>query len=169
MRRSSCLTLSAAFIILAGLGMLFALTLDRSAGPMNDVTAKAFLDSGRKALEAGDTGAIMSLFMPNARVLGTSTEQLSGAVQTAVHEMQGRPLAVDFSKLSVKQDGATAHLVFDIDLNENRKDAGIHYFTSHFNVTLERVESSPWLGLYRSQSWKINHLDADPPFEIPEQ
>lgn len=164
MRRSSCFALVCAVVAFAALGILFLASQDRGAGPMGPAEAERFLRSGQEMLAAGDTNGIMSLFTADCRVLGAETERLRASLAAAVQEMNGRPLTAVIRNLTVKQENGSAFLMFDLDLNEKQKDAAIHYFTSHLNLTLKKVETSHWLGLYRTTDWKISQLDADPPF-----
>ena len=135
---------------------------------MTESKAASFLESGRKALERADSDAIMNVFTPRARVLGTNVDQLRGVIQTAMRETQAHPLTIVYRNLSVKLNGGQAHLTFDLDVNEKSGATSAHYFTSHVSATLEQVESSQWFGLSHTHSWKISNLDADPPFSIPD-
>jgi hypothetical protein len=164
MRRSSCVTLVAASCLVTALGVL--MLSSKTSGPerMDLHAAETFLKSGQQMLAAGDTNGIMDLFSPDARVLGAQTEDIRTALMTAVQEMNGRPLKAVIRNLSAKPGTDSAFLTFDIDLDEQQKGATIHYFTSHVNLTLKKMQTSHWYGLYRTTDWKITQLDAEPPF-----
>ena len=164
MRRSSCFALVAAFGIVAGLVVIVMSQQQSGPDHMDRAAAEAFLASGKHLLAGGDTSGIMDLFAPDAHILGASSETIRAALATAIQEMNGRPLIAVIHNLSVKPESDSAFLTFDIDLDEKQKDASIHYFTSHVNLTLKKVQASHWYGLYRTTDWKITQLDAVPPF-----
>jgi hypothetical protein len=164
MRRSSCCALVSAALAFVLLGVLLLMSQDRSAAPMDRAEAERFIRSGQNLLAAGDTNGLMNLFTPDSQVLGTAPDKLRDALRTAIQELHGRPFRAMTRNLTVKQEDGSAFLTMDLDLNEKQKSADIHYFTAHLNLTLKRVTTVHWLGLYKTTDWKISQLDADPSF-----
>jgi len=168
MRRSSRFVLAFALLLVVGLWVLLGTSKNRGPDKMDQQSADAFLQSGRRMLEAGDSDGIMNLFAPDSKILGTDPDSIRSALVTAIEEMHGRPLTAVIRNLSVTQQPGTSFVTFDIDIDERQKGAAIHYFTSHVNLTLKKMETAHWLGIYRTTDWKITQMDADPPFGYTE-
>jgi hypothetical protein len=166
MRRSSRFLLAIASLVIAGLWLFLGMSQGRASQKMDEAGVDAFLKSGQEMLKSGDTNGIMNLFAPGAKIMGASQESLNQALISAMEEMNGRPLTALIHNVSVNQLTDSSVVTFDIDIEENQKGASIHYFSSHVNLTLEKVEIPHWLGIYRTSDWKITQMDAQPSFGL---
>src|SRR5690348_8786882 len=88
MRRSSWAVLIAAVAILAVLAVLFGTPAGSMAPPMTTEVARAIIEHGRRAMEAGDVDGVMNLIAPDAKLLEEhGTDDIRPLLEQAVKEL----------------------------------------------------------------------------------
>src|SRR2546423_15665546 len=87
MRRSSWIAIIAAVAILGLLAVLLIASSDTQAPAMTPEVAKALIERGRKAMEAGDVNQVIALMAPNAKILERSPDEIRPLLEQAVKEL----------------------------------------------------------------------------------
>src|SRR5579871_5348754 len=138
MRRSSCVVLIVAVVLLGVAGLLYLRGLDTQAGPMTPQAASAFLQRGKKATEERDVEGIMDLISPNARILGQTPEQMRALLSRSMRELGSGHFTVVINGVEAKQEGGKAYISFDMDLDQHTSAADTHYYHAHISLALEK-------------------------------
>jgi ketosteroid isomerase-like protein len=168
-RRSSKIILTAAIILLVSVVAMTLLYRDVSAPVMNPSEAEKLLKRGVSALERGDVDAVMELFATDASIFKKRPDQLRRALARSLNEIDKSRFVVTWKDLSVIQRGQGAVIQATISLGEQSNEMNsIYYNDVRIRVTLEKVRSSEWFGLYSLEQWKITDLTSDVEIEISE-
>lgn len=169
MRRSSLIILIVAIILLVSVVVMTLLYRDATAPVMNPAEAEKFLKRGVSALERGDVDAVMELFATDATIFKKRPDQLRRALTRSLNEIDRSRFIVTWKDLSVVQQGQGAVIQATISLGEQSNEMNSTYYNDvRIRVTLEKVRSSEWFGLYSLEQWKITDLTGDLEIEISE-
>jgi len=167
MKRSSKAAISVAAVLLAAICLLVSFGGDSSAGPMTADRARTLIARASDMLTRKDANGIIALMAPNARILNRSPEQMRAILQDALQQMGSHKFTVVTRNLRVQPAGLTAIIMLDMDLDERELGANIHYYTAHLTVSVEKVQTSRWLGLSRSDDWRITDVQSDSSLDVP--
>jgi hypothetical protein len=168
MRRSSLrlLFVSAALLAVALAGLLTS--PESKAPPMTTALAQSLLDRGKEALESRDTSAILSLFSPDARILGRTSSEMRPLIEQAMRELgKGAPLTVKYSKLEVTSDDREAKISVSVDVRQHLPEADASYYRPRIHLVLRKERVPHLLGLTTREVWRIQHLASDESLDLP--
>jgi hypothetical protein len=167
MRRSSCIVLCLALVFLLGAAFFSMRSFSTTAPRMTKAEASRIIDTGRQALERKDSGEIMDLMSPNARIVNRSLGDVQGFIETALRQVKGK-LSIVARNIQAHQTGIQADITFDMDVIQKTSKLDAVYFPNlHVTVQLEKRKSDRWLGLFSTEQWKIIQVDTIPVIETP--
>lgn len=168
MRRSSRIALAMALLLIGVVGFILLRVGDSRAAEMTPETLSQLLQRGKEALEHRDAGGILSLFAPEAQIMGQPPDRLRAALDRTMAELGDGNLTVTLTKPDVRTQTGKAHATFFMDVNGKVQGVNVHYYHSRITLTLEKVHVSHWFDLYRTEEWKISHFESEPPLDMPD-
>src|ERR1051325_3810394 len=89
MRRSSLVTLILAFAFLVSAGVFYWQASSAVTPRITNNEAKRIIDRGRRALERKDTGEIINMMTPDAKISGRSVSEVEGYMEAAMRQVHG--------------------------------------------------------------------------------
>lgn len=169
MRRSSLWLLILAFILLIVAVVGFVGSSAPAAPPMNVKVAQAFLDRGKELLERHDVDGMMSLFSPDARIMGRSPGQIRPVLEQTMRELGGNSLTVKFSGLEVQPASDSATISVSLDISQHFAKTDASYYRPRFHITINKERVPRLFGLTSREEWRIRLLDSEQSLDLPTQ